>query len=490
MSFSTLISTYSSLRKGSQLTDRELAELIVEAKQARDAHNAEWRHFKRILNDFTDLKAVEAKTEYRVCRITADLGAYPFTVSEFVPLFLASKGYRMKFSGDFGNVTDADFIFNEMTMWAHQIIDGVPVYPDNQIRAAWANYQVTEKAKLLKQGYAKVAYDPSADPLELTRFAAFITMATPDDPRRTARDARATEVALMNFIFRVKNHMRDRWHHGIHMMPVFYGPQGSGKTTAVRHLLSPLEEYTSAVGFDVFEHDSKMYTLSTIPVMFFDELAGISKAENERLKDIMHTRQRELRKIYGSPVNRTLISSFIGCTNKELNTLIRDETGNRRYLQVDTPVRMERADIMAFDAMALWRAVDEDGDPPLYANAVDLKAVQDVQATQRHLSNVEEWIDADITIPSFPSSSGDLFTGHFVPWLDANYPNQSRFENVVKFGKELTRLILNDHPRLSKKNGKSKPLYTVAREPDPSPSATVVTLHRSVGRDLGGEARL
>ncbi len=461
MSFSTLISQYAGRNKGHLLSDAELAELLVEAKLASDAHPAEWATFRVVLTKFTDLTAPEAKADYRMCRITADLGAYPYSVTEFIPLYLRSRGYAMTFSGHFGNDADADYILNQMSIWSHEIIGAAPVFADSQIRAAWSNYIVEQRARLMRAGYDKVAFDPTADASELKRFSAFVTMATPDDPAKTARDVRATEVALMNFIFRAKNHMRERWHHGIHMMPVFYGPQGSGKTTAVRHLLSPLEDYTSAVGFDVFEHDSKMYTLSTIPVMFFDELAGISKAENERLKDIMHSRQRELRKIYGSPVNRTLISSFIGCTNKELGTLIRDETGNRRYLQIDTPTKLDRADIMAFDALAMWRAVDEDGEPPLYANAEDLKAVQDVQAVQRHQSNVESWIDADITVPDRPLSAGELFTGHFVPWLDANYPGQARFENVVKFGKELQRIIRCEHPRLAVKHGATKKLYTV-----------------------------
>ena len=467
MSFSTLISQYAARHKGHLLSDTELAELLVEAKLATDAHPAEWATFRRVLTKFTDLTAPEAKADYRTCRITADLGAYPYSVTEFIPLFLRAKGYRMKFTGDFGNVTDADFILNQMSIWSHEIIGGAPVFADSQIKAAWANFIVQEKVRLMQEGYRRVAFDPSADATELKRFAAFVTMATPEDPAKTARDVRATEIALRNFIFRVKNHMRERWHHGIHMMPVFYGPQGSGKTTAVRHLLSPVEDYTSAVGFDVFEHDSKMYTLSTIPVMFFDELAGITKAENERLKDIMHTRQRELRKIYGSPVNRTLISTFIGCSNKEISTLIKDETGNRRYLQIDTPLTLSRAEIHAFDAMAMWRSVDEDGEPPLYADADDLRAVQELQADQRHLSNVENWIESDLTIPRYPASAGDLFTGHFIPWLSANYPNQERFENVVKFGRELQRMIRAGHERLSVKNGPTKKLYMISSSEPP-----------------------
>lgn len=460
MTFDQLITAQLAVRKGTTMTDQDLATLIVAAKVAKDAHAAVWADFRRVLKDYTDLDAKEQKAEFRRCRITADLGCYPYGVEEFVPAFLKSRGYAMKFTGDFGNSTDADFIFNQMSIWSHEIIGGAPVFTDSQIRAAFTNWQVQRKDAIVREHYALIAYDPAADKTELTRFAEFMTNKT-GDAEVDAINARATEIAIQNFIYRVKNHMRGVWRHSIHMMPVFYGPQGSGKTTAVRHLLSPLEEVTSAVGFDVFEHDAKMFTLSVIPVMFFDELAGITKAENERLKDIIHTKQRELRQPYGRPVNRTLISTFIGCSNKEISTLIKDETGNRRYLQIDTPIKLARADILAFMPLVMWRSVDENADAPLYANDNDLAVVQSVQSVQRHMGNVEEWIENDITIPTYAVSAGDLFTDSFVPWLERMYPNQSRFENLTKFGKELNRLIVNQHPRLSKKHGKSKPLYTI-----------------------------
>jgi hypothetical protein len=296
----------------------------------------------------------------------------------------------------------------------------------------------------------------------LGAFAALMTAPTPGDAVKTARDIRACEVALRNFIYRVKNHMRQTWRHSIHLMPVFYGPQGSGKTTAVRHLLSPIGDYTSAVGFDLFEHDAKLMKLSITPVMFFDELAGITKAENERLKDFMHSESRELRKLYGQPSTRTLVSTFIGCTNKDISTLIRDETGNRRYLQIETP-RLDRTEIVKFDALAMWRSVNENAEAPLYAHADDLNAVLDVQAEQRHFGKVEHWLNECERYPSEAVTSSYLFTDYFMPWVSDAYPGQERFENLISFGKELNRLIREGHPRLHLKNGKSSKLYTVLR---------------------------
>ena len=444
------------------LTELELAELTLLAKESGGAHPSNWAKFSRVLGEFTDLTGAGAKQTFRECRLIADLGAYPYSVTEFVPLFLTSRGHDMKFSGEFTNSADADFILNQMVIWNHEILGGGAVFADAQIKAAFPNWQVTQKDRLLVDGFRHIAFDPAADAEELTRFAALMTAPTGGDPAKTVRDIRACEVALRNFIYRVKNHMRQTWRHSVHLMPVFFGPQGSGKTTAVRHLLSPIRDFTSAVGFDVFEHDAKLMKLSVTPVMFFDELAGITKAENERLKDFMHSESRELRRLYGNPVNRTLVSTFIGCTNKDISTLIRDETGNRRYLQIETP-RLDRSEIVKFDALAMWRSVDENADAPLYANADDLNAILDVQAEQRHFGKVEHWLNECQRHPDEAVTSTYLFTDFYLPWIGEMYPGQERFENLIGFGKELTRLIGAGHPRVRAKHGKSNKLYTVIR---------------------------
>ena len=464
--FPTLLDTYLSRYSGKQspvlLTDHELAELTLLEQQSGDAHPSNWAKFARVLTEFTDLSKQGAKQTFRECRLIADLGAYPYSVTEFVPSFLTTRGHPMKFSGEFTNSADADFIFNQMVIWNHEILCGGSVFNDAQIKAAFANWQVTEKDRLLADTFRHVAYDPAADPTELTAFATLLTAPTVGDPAKTARDIRACEIALRNFIYRVKNHMRQTWRHGVHLMPILYGPQGSGKTTAVRHLLSPIRDFTSAVGFDVFTHDAKIMKLSVTPVMFFDELAGITKAENERIKDFMHSESRELRRLYGDPVNRSLVTTFIGCTNKDISTLIRDETGNRRYLQIETP-RLDRAEIVKFDALAMWRSVDENADAPLYANADDLNAVLDVQAEQRHFGKVEHWLNECQRHPDEAVTGSYLFTNYFMPWASDAYPGQERFENLIGFGKELNRLIRDGHPRLRAKHGKSNKLYTVLR---------------------------
>ena len=94
------------------LTDDELVELVIAAKAAGDAHPATWAKFNMLLTDSTDLKANAAKATFRECRITADLRGYPYSVSDFIPMFLKSRRYAMKFSGTLTNQAPCGIIYN------------------------------------------------------------------------------------------------------------------------------------------------------------------------------------------------------------------------------------------------------------------------------------------------------------------------------------------------------------------------------------------
>ncbi len=440
------------------LSDLELDTVIAEAKSAKNAHASCWPKFQTLLKEASGLSKEQVQKTFRECRLIADLGQYPHDIGEFMGLFLASRGHKMQFSEEFSNTADADHIYNEMIVWNAEILGKNRPYDQSIIRGAFSLWRVKEQDRLLSQGYQSVAYDPNADVTAIARFARLMTAPVAGDSERTERNIRACEVALRNFIYRVKNHMRRHWRHSCHLMLIFYGKQGSGKTTAARHLLSPIREFSGSVGFDIFEHDAKLMKLSVTPVMFFDELAGISKSENERLKDLMHSESRELRKLYGQPVNRTLVSTFIGCTNKDISTLIRDETGNRRYLQIETRT-VARELIQEIDPLAMWKSVDENDVAPMYAHAEDLRIINEVQSEQRHFSRVEHWLNECSHAPSSPTKSSDLFTEYFLPWCNQMYPSQERYENLINFGKELSRLIAEDHPRLRAKYGKTVRLY-------------------------------
>ena len=111
--FEQLTEQYSKEREGFLLSTQELAELVMAAKESRDVHPAVWAKFKVVLTNCAGMKAPAVASTYRECRITSDLGSYPYSVEDFVPAFLQSRGFKMNFGGEFGNDTDAAFILNK-----------------------------------------------------------------------------------------------------------------------------------------------------------------------------------------------------------------------------------------------------------------------------------------------------------------------------------------------------------------------------------------
>lgn len=430
-------------------TEEETCELLAVAATSKGEHDSIWPQLRDILIAHAPYSQgkegeKEALADVRRARIEADLGAYPYTAEEFVQAYFTSRGVTLEFTGGFqkrGNPTNLDKLIREMVLCSARISMSIrPLFTTNLIEAALYVWVDDEHQRILRRAYSEVAFDKTADPAPLKAFAAYITAPVEDDPQATAIAVRATETALRNFIFRVKNHMRGVWKHSCHLMPVLTGEQGDNKTHAVLGLLKPIEQLYSSVGFELFGDNSREFDLSRMPVMFFDEMSGIGKADVEKLKGIMTIPTRAFRQIYQRPTTLSVVTTFIGCSNKDISLIIRDETGNRRFIQINTPI-MDRDTVKSFDFLSMWRSVDEDAEePPMYDLPEDLAAIKAIQSEQRHHSLVEEWILNCEELPSQPTRVTTLFNEHFYPWAELMFPHEAKWCDFVKFRAEMKRL--------------------------------------------------
>ena len=354
----TLVSQWEGYRTGHVATEEDVATLLAAAETARGDHPSIWPRLETVLNahgGIADEKTV--KREVRRCRLMADLGVQPWTAEEFVAAFMTSRSLNLSFSGEFKNgarARDAAYVANEMRL--HFAVSSFRSFAQGDVEAAFANWQEDERARVLSRGFDHVAYDPHVDPghTELAKFAALITA----DPARV----RATEIAFANLIHRVKNHMRQRWSHSTHLMPVLFGPQGSGKTTALQYLSRPIVDFTMVASFDILNHDGKQYQLSVVPLVIFDELSKLRDDDLATVKAIMTDETRPFRKLHQMPSVRRVVSTFTGCTNRDLSSQFKDETGNRRFIQIDTPAKIGRDDLAAIDFLKLWRETSGETD--------------------------------------------------------------------------------------------------------------------------------
>ncbi|MFC3079485.1 VapE domain-containing protein [Phenylobacterium terrae] len=420
---------------------REIAELIYAAEHAEGISPGDytWKRLEEALVTNAGMSEKKARAEVRRCRIQSDLGTVPQTAEDFIPLFIRSRGYSLDYNGNFRSrerERDINYVLREIALWCGSYNH----LTRRDAEAALLNWQADEVLRVMQRRVQHLAYDPDlGDRFELKRLAHYLVTDT-GDAALNDRNRQAAEVALANFIHRVKNHMRGRWSHGSHLMPVLFGPQGCGKSTLITHLLTPLEDFYVVADFGMMEHTSTAYDLTRMPVMFFDEMPGIGKADLEKLKGLMTSKVRQVRQSYEKASLKTLMSTFIAATNKEIDLTIRDETGNRRFLQIDVG-QLDRATILGFDALAIWRSIDEDADAPLFAEADGLAAVQQIQTEQRYRDPVERWLSECSTIPRGEwMRSSQIMEASFRPWAEIADPTGTRYVNEMTFGRSLSRL--------------------------------------------------
>ncbi len=145
-----------------------------------------------------------------------------------------------------------------------------------------------------------------------------------------------------------------------HIMPVIYGRQGSGKTIALQKLFGPVNSFVSYMNMGDLS-DSRFYVaFQKYYIAFFDELAGIERADKNALKKQLSAESNTYR-VLGSHATPTIAKrcSFIGASNSPIRQVMNDPTGMRRFWQINSAHDTCREIINLMDYKLLWAGVDE-----------------------------------------------------------------------------------------------------------------------------------
>jgi hypothetical protein len=247
-----------------------------------------------------------------------------------------------------------------------------------------------------------------------------------------------------------------------HIMPVFVGPQGCGKTRGVLRLLEPLEEL--AVGSATMEAvtDEKCRrVVSQVHAMFFDELAGLAKADIGRIKQIITSADVSYRPMRTNQLATVPNASvFIGASNIPIIEIARDPTGMRRFYELDCAGMGYNGHrsacwdrINAIDMLALWRGAADERQttcPMMREENREARAeVSARQATMVEETTVQAWAASGAWLGAVEEAGEGavknggaidtaLLYAHFRAWAEAageRYP-----PTRVWFGRQLGRI--------------------------------------------------
>ena len=198
-------------------------------------------------------------------------------------------------------------------------------------------------------------------------------------------------VVLKHCLWQVKRKM---WGHRVtwHMMTVISGLTGSGKSVALKLLMTPLEDVTDYAQLSILNDERENFRFYENFVMIFDEMVQAGKTDINALKNRMtsdYAPQRALHtQIRDKWVNNC---TFFGTTNNEVKDIIKDPTSARRYYQLTVKDKCDWDALNAMNFVELWQGIDENNETPYIEGHYDV--LRERQEIIRHKDLVEDWLE-------------------------------------------------------------------------------------------------
>lgn len=178
---------------------------------------------------------------------------------------------------------------------------------------------------------------------------------------------------------------------GHHLMPVLTGPQGSGKTYFLNHLFGPLAELARSADFRAIS-DDRMIDLWQSYIIFIDEMGYADRSDVDVVKNVITAETLDRRPMRTNSIQTVRQrATLIGASNKALSELIRDETGNRRFVGIEYCPPADRDFIASLNWTAAWQSVNHTDADPMEPYRETLAAAQE---SERHYGPVEAWLRA------------------------------------------------------------------------------------------------
>ena len=339
--------------------------------------------------------AAAAGTQQHQAGVESVLGRMPDNERDYVRLFVACKRWQLTYKGECfrdGEKQEMAELIHDAKLTASDLNLVKPRGEQlgvEAIRTAvdeWINEARREGRQAVWHAIEQLPGDRQAeDVLAAWGHACGVYFAEPE----------FSEAAIRNGIWRVKRKLA-----GLaikdHYMIVLYGPQqGIGKTTIVRHLLSPVASLAIDTTFDQILDDRNTYMRGLFAANL-DEMSKAERADISDLKNIITANEITSRILYTHQMQQTEVNvALFGTNNKRLPDVVFDATGMRRFIELVCRDRSEVSyeqwqEIDGFDWLALWQAVDHLADDPIVPF---LELLKQKQEAMRARGTVESWVE-------------------------------------------------------------------------------------------------
>jgi hypothetical protein len=206
------------------------------------------------------------------------------------------------------------------------------------------------------------------------------------------------KACIAHWIWQVKQKMLGRPPEHHMMLIIFSTEQGSGKTTFVRRLVSPLSEFASADVLLSDFADRRSAEIYRFPVVVVDDMEQLAASTVPIVKSLITSASINRRPLFTSlSVTVRQTTTLIGTANRPIHELIDDDTGHRRFVMMPFKngdsakggdARIWQI-VNSLDFEKLWLAVDAFGPSPIQTC---LKQLHHYQNSFRPMPKVHKWL--------------------------------------------------------------------------------------------------
>lgn len=325
-------------------------------------------------------KSIDDQEQQQRAKVIEVLGEYPETAREYVRLAARHYSTKITFRGSIrmdhlcGHASSHDLQRDIRILAAELKLK----LPKSDINDAVDRFIVDQKDAAL--GELRRTFQTRRD------FDWHDLVANCFEPERG--DTELVVAILRHFVWQVQRKLTGQT-ASHHLMPVLHGKQGCGKTYFIERFTEPLSEVTSYGDFGQIA-DERMIDLWRSYVIVLDEMAKASKTDIETVKHVITAQSLERRPMRtNSIVTIVQNATLMGASNHRLAELIRDDTGNRRFVELFYKRPTNEDYLTTIDWYAAWASVQPSDAAPILQV---FERLQEQQSDARHHGPVEYWL--------------------------------------------------------------------------------------------------
>lgn len=289
-------------------------------------------------------------------------------------------------------------------------------FSNDSLADAFEWFKEKERSRIKDDLINQIKFNPT-NPTD--HLATFITACTGEI---SGPSYEASYYAMAHWVWQVKRKL-----NGLpvkdHLMPIFHGAQGCGKSTAINLLIDSLSSFTQNLKVYSLVDDRNNYLFAENYIVFCDEMQGGARTDIDGLKHIITANEVTGRRMRTNVYDKIPQNcSFIGATNKDLQELIIDETGVRRFYVVECLAMMDHKALNSIPYQEIWSSIDENNSAGYSHNAIQhIKAAQE---ESRVKCNVELFLEENCYIPASTDKTSNIscqsIYDEYKDWCSAN----------------------------------------------------------------------